>query len=132
MKKRDFNLKDLSSPSSGWSEKKRSLVPHSSGNPRVALNFEICDKLSDHALDPDIVTMKQFIDTGIPVDPSAFASLNRFQDPADLEEFLESHAGKVLEYAQRNKDAILSAIKGMPVSSPNSTIVNNVESVNNE
>lgn len=132
MKKRDLNLKDLSSPSSGWSEKKRCLVPHSSGNPRVALNFEICDQLSDKALDPDVVTMKQFIDSGIPVDPSAFASLNKFQDPADLEQFLESHAGKLLDYAQRNKDSILSAIKGLHVSSTATDLKTNVETVKNE
>ncbi len=134
MKKRDSKLKDLSSPSSVWSEKKRSLVPHPSGNPRVALNFENCDHLSDKALDPNVVTMKQFIETGIPVDPSAFASINRFQDPADLEQFLETHAGKLLDYAQRNKEAILSAIKGSPVpsSTPNPTSDTIVEPNNNE
>lgn len=118
MKKRDFNLKDLSSASSGWSEKKRCLVSHPSGNPRVALNFEFCEKLSDKALDPDIVTMQNFIDTGIPVDPSAFASINRFLDPADLEEFMETHAGKLLDYANRHKDEIISAIKGIPNPTP--------------
>ena len=46
--------------------------------------------------------------------PSAFASLNNFSDPADLEQYLESHAGKLLEYAKRNKDSILSALKGIP------------------
>lgn len=127
MKKRDFNLRDLSSSSTGWSEKKRCLVPHQSGNPRVSLNFENCDKLSDKALDPDVVTMKQFIETGIPVDPSAFASVNQFQDPADLEQFLETHAGKLLDYAKRNKDAILSAIKGLPLPSPSPTTEPTVE-----
>lgn len=130
MKKRDSNLRDLSLPSSPWSEKKRNLVPHPSGNPRVALNFNQCDKLNDQALDPDVVTMKQFIETGIPVDPSAFASLNRFQDPADFEQFLETHAGKLLDYAKRNKDSILSAIKGLPLSSPSTEPI--VEPVKNE
>ena len=110
MKKRDLNLKDLSYPSSEWNEKKRNIVPHSSGNPRVALTFESSKKLSEKVMDPDIVTMKQFINTGIPVDPSAFAAVNRFQDPADLEQFLETHAGKVFDYAQEHKDEIISAI----------------------
>lgn len=128
MKKRDFNLKDLSFSSSVWSEKKRCLVPHPSGNPRVALNFDKCDKLSDMVLDPDVVTMKQFIESGIPVDPSAFASVNKFHDPADLEQFMESHAGKLLDYANRHKDEIVSAIKGIP--NPTSEPI--VEPKNNE
>ena len=128
-RKIDKNLKDLSSVSSEWTEIKRNVVPHSSGNPRVALTFDRSDKLSDKAMDPDVVTMKQFINTGIPVDPSAFAAVNRFNDPADLEQYLETHAGKVLDYAQRNKDAIIAAIKG--TSAPSSE-PDDVESVKSE
>lgn len=118
MKKRDFNLKDLSSPSSVWTEKKRNVVPHPSGNPRVALSFDSSDKISQKALDPDIVTMKQFISTGIPVDPSAFAASQCFRDVADVEQFIESHAGKVLEYAQKNKDVIIAALKDVKPVNP--------------
>lgn len=117
-RKIDKFLKDISCLVSGWSERKRNIVPHVSGNPRISMTFDHSQKLSDKAMNPDIITMKQFITTGVPVDPSAFAALNKFQDVADLEEFLESQAGATLKFAQENKDAIISAIKG---SSPDSS-----------
>ena len=110
-RKIDKFLIDSTGHSTGWSERKRNVVPHDSGNPRVALTFDKSEKLSDKAMDPDIVTMKQFIATGIPVDPSAFAAVNKFQDVADVEQYLETQAGSVLKYAQENKDAIIAAIK---------------------
>lgn len=112
-RKLDKFLKDISGKLSGWSERKRNVVPHPSGNPRISVSYDLSEKLSENVLDPEVVTMKQFIATGVPVDPSAFASANHFQDVADVEEFLETQAGSTLKYAQENKDAIISAIKGL-------------------
>lgn len=117
-RKIDNYLKDLHLTASEWSEINRNVVPHPSGNPRVAVAFDSSDKLCAKAMDPDIVTMKQFISTGIPVDPSAFAATQGFQDVADVEQFLESHAGKVLEYAQKNKDAIIAALNDVKPANP--------------
>lgn len=121
-RKIDKFLKDLSGIVAGWTERKRNVLPHSSGNPRVAVTFDQSQKFSDKAMNPDEITMKQFISTGIPVDPSAFAAINNFQDVADVEQFLESQAGATLKYAQENKDAIIAAIKGLS-SSPSVTSV---------
>lgn len=120
-RKLDKFLKDPFGIGTGWTERKRNVVPHSSGNPRISVSYDHSQKLSDKALDPEVVTMKSFIESGIPVDPSAFASVNKFQDVADVEEFLETHAGSTLKFAQENKDAIIAAIKGL--STPSSTTV---------
>lgn len=117
-RKIDKNLKDLHLTARKWSEINRNVVPHPSGNPRVALTFDSSDKLCAKAMDPDVVTMKQFISTGIPVDPSAFAASQRFQDVADVEHYIESHAGKVLEYAKKNKDAIIAALNDVKPANP--------------
>lgn len=112
-RKIDKFLKDLSGFVSGWSERKRNVVPHVSGNPRIALTFEQSQNLSDKVMNPDEITMKQFITTGIPVDPSSFAAAYQFHDVADVEQFLEAHAGETLKYAQENKQAIISAIQAL-------------------
>lgn len=111
-RKIDKFLHDISVIVGGWSERKRNVVPHASGNPRISVTFDHSQNLSDKAMNPDSITMKQFISTGIPVDPSAFAAANKFQDVADVEEFLETQAGSTLKFALENKDAIISAIKG--------------------
>lgn len=121
-RKIDKFLHDISGMVSGWSERKRNVVPHESGNPRIALTFDHSQKLSDKAMNPDLITMKQFLESGVPVDPSAFASVNNFKDVADVEEFLETQAGVTLKFAQENKEAILSAIKVISSSvSPSNT-----------
>ena len=129
-RKLDKHLRDIHTVSCDWTEKRRFLTPHPSGNPRITVSFDSSERMCKAVLNPDEINMKQFIETGIPVDPSSFSSAYQFQDPADLEQFLESHAGKVLDYAKRNKDAILSAIKGIPSSSPVS--VEPVEPAKNE
>lgn len=95
-----------------WPEKKRELSPNPmTGNDGVHVITKSSSDLL--AMDPDKVTMQQFIRTGVAVDPSAFAKVNQIHDPADLEALLESKAGATLKYAQDNKDAILSVIKGL-------------------
>ena len=131
-RKLDKHLRDIITVSSNWIEKRRSLTPHPSGNPRITVSYDSSERMCKEALNPDEITMKQFLETGIPIDPSSFASVNQFQDPADLEQFLETHAGKLLDYAKRNKDSILSFIKAQSDPSFSSTTETIVESNNNE
>ena len=108
----DVKLRDVTQcvNSLSFQELQKSVVPDSKGRKRVSKVFVSCKDISKTILDPDLVTMENFIKTGIPVDPKSLVSYFSLTDPEDLQRIRESKAQNLVNYVKDHEREILDEI----------------------